>query len=176
MIYIGKDFKKDTTQINGQIRDKEVRLIGASGEQIGVVSIAEAMRMADEENLDLVKIAANANPPVCKIIDYGKYKFETSKKEKENRKNQKVLTIKEIRLSANIGEQDFMVKVNNAIKFLKAGDKVKASIRFRGREITHANLGKVCMDRFAEIVSEYGTVEAPAKLEGRSMIMVIGAK
>jgi translation initiation factor IF-3 len=159
--------------INGQIRDKEVRLIGADGEQLGIVPIAEAQQKADSANLDLVLIAPQAKPPVCKIIDYGKYRFETVKKEREHRKNQKIMVIKEIRLSSNIDEHDFMVKVNHAIKFLKEGDKVKTSIRFRGREITHAQLGQQCLERFGEKVSEFGVVEKRPKLEGRSMTMFI---
>jgi len=160
-------------QINEQIRDSEVRLIGADGEQLGVVAVAEAQRLANEADLDLVKIAPTAKPPVCKIIDYGKYKFEASKKEKENRKNQKIIAIKEIRLSSNIGEHDFQAKLKNAVKFLQEGDKLKVSIRFRGREITHSELGLRCMKKFAEAVAEYGVVEKNPKLEGRQMIMFI---
>lgn len=169
---IGRDSTK-SPMINGQIRDKEVRLIGADGEQLGIVPIAEAQQKADSANLDLVLIAPQAKPPVCKIIDYGKYRFETVKKEREHRKNQKIMVIKEIRLSSNIDEHDFMVKVNHAIKFLKEGDKVKTSIRFRGREITHAQLGQQCLERFGEKVSEFGVVEKRPKLEGRSMTMFI---
>ena len=158
-------------QINEEIRDKEVRVIGADGDQIGIITTAEAMRMAIEKNLDLVKIAPQANPPVCRIMDYGKYRFEQAKKEKEARKNQKTVEIKEIRMSLNIDTNDFNTKVNHTIKFLKGGDKVKVSVRFRGREMAHTNLG-----RFKEACSEYGVVEKAPKMEGRSMSMVVSAK
>ena len=162
-------------QINDAIRDKEVRLIGAEGEQLGVVSIRDAQARADALNLDLVKIAPTAKPPVCKIIDYGKYKFETAKREKENRKNQKIVNIKEVKVSANIDDHDLDTKLRAAIKFLQAGDKVKVSLRFRGREITHASLGEKTLLRFAEMIeaAEAGTIEKRPKLEGRQMIMFI---
>ena len=128
--------------INDEIRDKEVRLVGPEGEQLGIVSSARALELADEKNLDLVKIAPQAKPPVCKIMDYGKHKFELAKREKENRKNQKVVAVKEVRLSSNIDEHDFNTKVKAGIKFLQNGDKVKVSVRFRGREITHSSLGR----------------------------------
>lgn len=163
-------------QINEDIRDREVRVVTDGGEQLGIMSAKEALRKAEERNLDLVKISPNAKPPVCKIMDYGKYRFEQSKREKENRKNQRVIEIKEIRLSLNIDTHDFETKVNHAHKFLKAGNKVKVSIRFRGREMAHPENGLVTMSKFAEAVSEYGTVEKPAKLEGRSMLMFIAAK
>lgn len=159
--------------INEEIRDKEIRLIGPDGAQLGVVSAAEALAIADEHNLDLVKIAPQAKPPVCKIMDYGKHKFEIAKREKEARKNQKVINIKEVRLSPNIDEHDFNTKVNQAIKFLKSGDKVKVSVRFRGREITHTAMGKELLLRFQGVVEEYGLVEKGIKLEGRSMAMFI---
>lgn len=167
--------KKDL-QINDEIRDKEVRLIGADGEQLGVVSNAEAQRLADDKNLDLVKIAPQAKPPVCKIMDYGKHKFEMAKREKENRKNQKVVAIKEIRLSPNIDDHDFNTKLKNALKFLKSGDKVKVSVRFRGREITHSSLGKDMLIKFKEAASEYGEVDKGIKMEGRNMAMLITPK
>lgn len=163
-------------QINEEIRDKEVRLIDADGEQAGVVPTSEAMRQAIERNLDLVKIAPQAQPPVCRIMDYGKYRFEQSKKEKEARKNQKTVDVKEIRMSLNIDTNDFNTKVNHTIKFLNGGDKVKVSVRFRGREMTHTNLGSDLLARFREACSEYGVVEKPPKMEGRSMAMVITAK
>ncbi len=163
-------------QINEEIRDKEVRLIGADGEQIGIVATSEAMRQALEKNLDLVKIAPQAQPPVCRIMDYGKYRFEQAKKEKEARKNQKTVEIKEIRMSLNIDTNDFNTKVNHALRFLKGGDKVKVSVRFRGREMAHTNLGSELLERFKESCSEYGVVEKPPKMEGRSMAMVISAK
>ena len=161
--------------INNAIRDKEVRLIGPEGEQLGVVSIQDALARAEAANLDLVKIAPTAKPPVCKIIDYGKYKFETAKREKENRKNQKIVNIKEVKVSANIDDHDLDTKLRAAIKFLQAGDKVKVSLRFRGREITHSSLGEKTLLRFAEKVeeAEAGTIEKRPKLEGRQMIMFI---
>jgi len=162
--------------INEEIRDKEIRLIGPDGAQLGVVSAKEALKMADEHNLDLVKIAPQAKPPVCKIMDYGKHKFEIAKREKEARKNQKVINIKEVRLSPNIDEHDFNTKVNQGIKFLKSGDKVKVSVRFRGREITHTAMGKDLLIRVQNAVEEYGTVEKGIKLEGRSMAMFISPK
>ena len=164
------------TQINEEIRDREVRVIDSDGTQLGIMPIAEDMRLADEKNTDLVKIAPQAKPPVCKIMDYGKYRFEQAKREKEAKKNQRVIEIKEVRLSLNIDTHDFETKANQAIKFLKSGNRVKASIRFRGREMAHPENGLVTMSKFAEAVSEYGTVEKPAKLEGRSMLMFIAAK
>ncbi len=163
-------------QINEEIRDKQVRLIGADGSQIGVVDIAKAQQMAEEANLDLVKIAPQAAPPVCKIMDYGKYKFEIAKREKENRKNQKVLDVKEVRLSPAIDTHDFETKLNSAIKFLKAGNKVKVTVRFRGREIHHSDIGGQLLDRFAKGAEEFGSVEKGAKLEGRNMAMVMVPK
>lgn len=164
------------TQINEEIRDKEVRVIDSDGTQLGVMPIAEAMRLAEEKNTDLVKIAPQAKPPVCKIMDYGKYRFEQAKREKEAKKNQRVIEIKEVRLSLNIDTHDFETKVNQAIKFLKSGNRVKVSIRFRGREMAHPENGLVTMSDFADAVKEYGTVEKSAKLEGRSMLMFIAAK
>ena len=164
------------TQINEEIRDREVRVIDSDGTQLGIMPIAEAMRLADEKNTDLVKIAPQAKPPVCKIMDYGKYRFEQAKREKEAKKNQRVIEIKEVRLSLNIDTHDFETKANQAIKFLKSGNRVKVSIRFRGREMAHPENGLVTMSKFAGAVSEYGTVEKPAKLEGRSMLMFIAAK
>ena len=164
------------TQINEEIRDREVRVIDSDGTQLCIMPIAEAMRLADEKNTDLVKIAPQAKPPVCKIMDYGKYRFEQAKREKEAKKNQRVIEIKEVRLSLNIDTHDFETKANQAIKFLKSGNRVKVSIRFRGREMAHPENGLVTMSKFAEAVSEYGTVEKPAKLEGRSMLMFIAAK
>lgn len=162
--------------INEEIRDKEVRLVGTQGEQLGIVPLATAQNMAIEKNMDLVKIAPQATPPVCKIMDYGKFKFEQAKREKEARKNQKVIEIKEIRLSLNIDTNDFNTKVNRAIKFLEGGDKVKAALRFRGREMAHPELGTNIMKRFIEAVAEYGNVEKLPKMEGRSMVMFISPK
>lgn len=163
-------------QINEEIRDKEVRVISADGEQIGVMSAKEAIALAEKANLDLVKIAPNAVPPVCKIMDYGKFKFEQAKREKEAKKKQKVMDVKEVRLSLNIDTGDFNTKVNHALRFLKDGDKVKVSIRFRGREMAHTEYGTTIMQRFAEACSETGSVEKPAKLEGRQMLMFLVPK
>ncbi len=159
--------------INEEIKDKEIRLIGAEGEQLGIVSAAEGLKLADEANLDLVKIAPQAKPPVCRIMDYGKHKFELAKREKENRKNQKVSNVKEIRLTPNIDEHDFNTKLNQAIKFLNSGDKVKVSVRFRGREITHSSLGKDLLVRFKDGVADAGTSDKDIKMEGRNMAMVL---
>ncbi|MDL2324671.1 translation initiation factor IF-3 [Ruminococcaceae bacterium OttesenSCG-928-A16] len=159
--------------MNGAIRDKEVRVINADGSQMGVMATKDALALAEQQNLDLVKIAPQAAPPVVKVMDYGKYRFEQQKKEKEARKNQKVIETKEIRLSLKIDTNDFNTKVGHAIKFLKSGDKVKSSIRFRGREMAHPQIGLEVQRRFAEALTEYATVEKPAKLEGRSMQMFL---
>lgn len=162
--------------INDEIRAREVRLVGANGEQIGVVSIREALQLATEANMDLVNVAPTAKPPVCRIMDYGKFRYEQQKKEKEARKNQKVVELKEVRFSANIDEHDYQTKLRNVVKFLKEQDKVKCSVRFRGREITHASIGQKVLERVAVEVEELGTVERRPKLEGRSMIMIISPK
>lgn len=162
--------------INEEIRDKEVRLIGVDGEQLGIVSIKEALDKADEKNLDLVKIAPQAKPPVCRIMDYGKYKFELAKKDKETKKNQKVMNIKEVRLSPSIDNHDFNTKINQGIKFLKSGDKVKVSVKFRGREITHKSIGENILLKAQAAMEEFGTVEKGIKLEGRNMAMFISPK
>ena len=159
-------------EINEAIRDKEVRLIGADGSQLGIVPVRDALRRAEEANLDLVKIAPQAQPPVCKILDYGKFRFEQQKREKEARKNQKIVDIKEIRLSLNIDTNDFNTKVAQAAKFLAKGDKVKVSIRFRGREMSHTNLGLELHKRFAQALPD-AVVEKQPKLEGRSMQMFL---
>ena len=151
-------------------------MIGADGEQLGIMSFREAYSLAQEKNLDLVKIAPQAQPPVCRIMDYGKYRFEQAKREKESRKNQKTIEVKETRLSLNIDTHDFDTKVNQTKKFLAAGNRVKVSIRFRGREMAHAQMGTGIMQRFAEACADVGNVEKPAKLEGRSMIMFMSAK
>ena len=163
-------------QINEDIRDRELRVIDADGEAIGIMSAAEALKIAEEKNLDLVKIAPQAKPPVCKIMDYGKYRFEQTKREKEARKNQRIIEIKEIRLSLNIDKHDFETKVNHAKRFLESGNKVKVSIRFRGREMAHPENGLVTMSNFSEACSEFSSVEKPAKLEGRSMQMFLAPK
>lgn len=162
--------------INEQIRDKEVRLIDADGTMLGIMSSKDAQVLANSKSLDLVKIAPQATPPVCRIMDYGKYMFELSKKEKEARKNQKVVSVKEVRLSASIEEHDFEFKVKNAIRFLKDGDKVKVSVKFRGREMNYTALGQQVLEKFADAVQDIGTVEKKPKLEGRSMIMIINPK
>lgn len=167
---------KQDLMINEEIRDREVRLIGPDGEQLGIVSGSEAQKLADEKNLDLVKIAPQAKPPVCKIMDYGKHKFELAKREKENRKNQKTVSVKEVRLSPRIDDHDFETKLKAAIKFLSAGDKVKVSVRFRGREITHSALGRDVLVKFQDAVAEYGSVDKGIKMEGRSMAMFITPK
>lgn len=162
--------------INGQIRDKEVRVIGQDGEQLGIMSSKEAMKLALEAELDLVKIAPKAQPPVCKIIDYGKYRYEAARKEKEAKKKQKTVEIKEVRLSPNIDTNDLNTKMNNAKKFIGKGNKVKVTLRFRGREMAHVQQSKHILDDFAEALSDIASVEKPAKMEGRSMSMVLTEK
>ena len=162
--------------INEQIRDKEVRLIGEEGEQLGIMSSKEALKLAEEAGLDLVKIAPTAKPPVCKIVDYGKYKYEQIRKEKEAKKKQKVIDVKEIRLSPNIDTNDLNTKVNAARKFLSKGDKVKITLRFRGREMAHMNNSKHILDDFAALLSDISVIEKPAKLEGRSIQMYLAEK
>ena len=160
-------------QINEEIRDKELRIIGADGSQLGIMSASQALDIAAEKNLDLVKIAPQATPPVCKIMDYGKYRFEQAKREKEARKNQHTVNIKEIKLSLNIDTHDFNTKLRNAQKFFAHGDKVKVSIRFRGREMSHMAIGREVIDKFAEFCSEVGTVDKKPAIDGRIMSMVI---
>ena len=167
---------KQELQINEQIRDKELRVIDSDGTRLGIMPLRRAMELAEQKNLDLVKIAPQANPPVCKIIDYGKFRFEQAKREKEARKNQRVVEIKEVRLSLNIDTHDFETKKNHALRFISEGNKVKASIRFRGREMGHPELGLEIMRRFADAMSEVANVEKPAKLEGRTMLMFLAPK
>ena len=162
--------------INEQIRDKEVRLIGADGEQLGIMSAREAYKLAQEAELDLVKIAPGAKPPVCKIIDYGKYRYELARKEKEARKKQKTVELKEVRLSPNIDTNDLNTKMNAARKFLTKGNKVKVTLRFRGREMAHVQASKHILDDFAEALADIAVVEKAPKLEGRSMGMVLAEK
>lgn len=162
--------------INEQIRHKEVRVIDSDGSQLGILPIREAMEKAAARDMDLVLIAPQATPPACRIMDYGKFCFEKAKREKEARKNQKTIEIKEVRLSPNIDTHDFNTKLNHALRFLQNGDKVKVSIRFRGREMAHTKLGEEIMVKFAEACSEIGTVEKAPKLEGRNMLMFIAAK
>ncbi len=159
--------------INGQIRDKEVRVIGEDGEQKGVMPIKEAMRLAQEAELDLVKIAPKAQPPVCKIIDYGKYRYELARKEKEAKRKQKTVEVKEVRLSPNIDTNDLNTKVNNAKKFICKGNKVKITLRFRGREMAHVQQSRHILDDFAEMLKDVATIEKAPKLEGRNMSMVL---
>lgn len=167
---------KNELMINEEIRDKEVRLIDSDGNMLGIMPIKEAQKIASTKNLDLVKIAPQAAPPVCKVMDYGKYMFELAKKEKEARKNQKVISIKEVRLSPTIEDHDFSFKLKNAFKFLQDGDKVKVSIKFRGREMNYTKLGEEVLTKFADAVTEVGTVEKKPKLEGRNMIMILTPK
>lgn len=162
--------------INEQIRDKEVRVISADGEQLGIMSAKEAQKLATEAELDLVKISPNAKPPVCKIIDYGKFRYEMMRKEKEAKKKQRIIETKEVRLSPNIEENDLNTKINMARKFLTKGDKVKVTLRFRGRELAYVNQSKVILDDFAEKLSDVAVIEKPAKFEGRSMIMYLAEK
>ena len=162
--------------INEQIRDKEVRLIGADGEQLGILSAREAYKLAQVAELDLVKIAPGAKPPVCKIIDYGKYRYELARKEKEARKKQKTVELKEVRLSPNIDTNDLNTKMNAARKFISKGNKVKVTLRFRGREMAHVQASKHILDDFAEALADIAVVEKAPKLEGRSMGMVLAEK
>ena len=162
--------------INEQIRDREVRVIGEDGEQLGIMSPRDAMKLAEEAGVDLVKIAPTAKPPVCKIVDYGKFKYEQTRKEKEAKKKQKVIDVKEIRLSPNIDTNDLNTKVNAARKFLSKGDKVKVTLRFRGREMAHVQSSRHILDEFAKALEDIALVDKPAKMEGRSMMMFLTEK
>lgn len=163
-------------QINEEIRDREIRVIGTDGEQLGVMHPKDAMELAFDKKLDLVKVAPNAKPPVCRILDYGKYKYEMAKREKEARKNQRVINVKEVRLTPNIAEHDLMVKARRAVEFLEAGDRVKVSVRFRGREMGRTQLGREVLDSFIELTSEVGQVDKAPKMEGRNMNMFLSQK
>ncbi|PKM42331.1 MAG: translation initiation factor IF-3 [Firmicutes bacterium HGW-Firmicutes-8] len=163
-------------RINEEIRGKEVRLLSPEGEQLGIVLVKEALRMAVEKELDLVEIAPNAKPPVCRIMDFGKFKYEQSKREKEARKKQKIISVKEVKIRPNIEDNDLIVKTKNAVKFLKEGDKVKVTLMFRGREMAHAELGKKLLARVAETTQEVATIERHPKVEGRNMIMILAPK
>jgi len=165
-----------TYQINDEITDKEIRLIDEDGTQLGIMSSADAFQIAVEKELDLVKIAPGSNPPVCKIMDYGKYRFEQAKRDKEARRNQHIVEIKEIRMSPSIGSNDFSVKLKSGQKFLKEGDRLKVTIRFRGREMAHTNIGEDLLKRFAEECAEFGSVDKNPKLEGRHMSMFLTPK
>lgn len=167
---------KETQQINYEIKDKELRVVSADGEQLGIMSAKEALRIAEDNDLDLVKIAPQAKPPVCKIMDYSKYRYEQAKREKENRKNQKQVETKEIRLSVTIDVGDFNTKVNHAKKFLASGHKLKVSIRLKGRMMAHSELGVENMKRFAEAVAEEANVDKAPKLEGRQILMFLSPK
>ncbi len=162
--------------INEQIRDKEVRVLGENGEQLGVMSSKEALRLAEEAELDLVKIAPKAEPPVCRIVDYGKFRYEQSRREKEQKKKQKTVEIKEIRMSPNIDTNDLNTKMNAAKKFLAKGDKVKITLRFRGREMAHMQQSRHILDDFAAALEEISAIEKPAKVEGRNMSLVLAPK
>ncbi len=167
--------QRDTgPRVNDKIRASEIRLIGADGENIGVVHPAKAMQLADEAGLDLVEISPNANPPVCKIMDFGKFKYEQQKRESEARKKQKIIEVKEVKFRPNTDTHDYDVKMRNVFKFLENGDKVKITLRFRGREMAHQNLGRQLLERVAGDISEVGKVENMPKMEGRQMIMMIG--
>ena len=163
---------KNQHQLNGEIRDREIRLISSTGEMLGVMSPREALRLAEEEDLDLVKISPNAVPPVCKIMDYGKFKFEQAKKAKENK--QKIVELKEVQLSMTIDVGDINVKAKQATKFLEQGNKVKVTIRLRGRQMAHANLAKDVINNFAEMLKEISQVEKPLNMEGRNLILILG--
>ena len=167
---------KNQTQLNGEIRDYEIRVISQTGDMLGVMSPREALSLAEEADLDLVKISPNAVPPVCKIMDYGKYKFEMAKKEKENRKNQKVVELKEVQLSMTIDVGDLNVKAKQATKFLTSGNKVKVSIRLRGRQMAHANLAKDVMNGFYDSLVDCAVIEKPMNMEGRTIIMILAPK
>ncbi len=169
-------FIKQELPINRQIRAKEVQLIGETGEKLGVLSLNEALEKAEEKNLDLVLVAPNANPVVCKIMNYGKYKFEQAKKEKEAKKKQKTLEVKELRVTPNIEEHDFEFKSKNARKFLIAGNKVKITVRFRGREVNNSKAGEVVLNKFIEKLEDVATVEKKPKLEGRNMFTILAKK
>lgn len=162
--------------MNDGIRAREVRVIDEDGTQLGIMQIRDARRVAEEKELDLVNVAPTARPPVCRIMDYGKFKYEQSKKEKEARKNQKVVLLKEVRMTPNIEDHDFQVKLKNVLKFLDEGDKVKVSVRFRGREITHSSIGQQVLMRLAQAAGEKAVVERFPKLEGRSMVMILAPK
>ena len=168
--------KQQETQINSAIRDPEVRVIGPNGDQLGIMSSREANEIADKEGLDLVKISPSANPPVCRIMDYGKYLFDKTKREKEQRKNQKIVELKEVQLSMTIEQHDIDIKAKNALKFLNNGDKVKVSIRMSGRQQAYFERGIETENRFAESLAEVSVIEKPAKVEGRNIIMILAPK
>ncbi|WP_211661985.1 translation initiation factor IF-3 [Neomoorella glycerini] len=163
-------------RVNGEIRTREVRLVGVDGQQLGIMPTRDALRIAQEQGLDLVEVAPTARPPVCRIMDFGKYKYEQSKREREARKKQRIINIKEVKLRPNIEEHDFQVKARNAIRFLGDGDKVKVTIMFRGREIAHTDLGLKLCQRLADQVADLASIEKPPKVEGRNMVMILAPK
>lgn len=167
---------KDNLRINEEIRVREVRVTTAAGEQLGIMAVRDALRLAMEQNLDLVEVAPTARPPVCRIMDYGKFKYEQQKRDKEAKKKQKIVTIKEVKLRPNIEDHDFDVKKKNALRFLEDGDKVKVTIMFRGRELSHPELGRVLLVRMAKELADIANVEREPKLEGKNMIMILNAK
>ncbi|ADG82726.1 translation initiation factor IF-3 [Thermincola ferriacetica] len=171
MTIISKDLR-----INEEIRAKEVRLVSSDGEQLGIVPLKEALRFAQEKDLDLVEVAPSAKPPVCRIMDYGKYKYEQSKREKEARKKQKIINVKEIKLRPNIEAHDLVTKTNNIVRFLKDGDKVKVTVMFRGREMAHTDLGKQLLDKVVDQLKDITIVERQPKVEGRNMVMILAPK
>ena len=175
-LVLGVFFIKQELPINGQIREKEVQVIDSTGEKLGVLDINDAIEKAEEQNLDLVLVAPNNNPPVCKIMDYGKYKFDQAKREKESRKNSKVAEVKELRVGCNIGEHDFNFKCKNARSFLTAGNKVKFTIRFRGRELNNTKAGEVILNKFAEELSDIAQVDKKPFLEGKTMTLLMSKK
>ena len=174
--YLRRCLEIKELQINEEIREKEVRLVDDEGNQLGIVPKMQAIDLAISKKLDLVNVAPNAKPPVCRIMDYGKYRYEQEKKEKEAKKKQKVINIKELRLTPNIEDHDLNTKANRAIDFLKNGDRVKVSVRFRGREMGHTDLGRDVLDKFYDLISEYGVVDKKPKMEGRSLVMFLSER
>ncbi|MGI5850483.1 MAG: translation initiation factor IF-3 [Clostridiales bacterium] len=170
------NINKRELSVNEGIREREVRVIDANGDQLGIMAPRKAMEIAEQRQLDLVMVAPQAKPPVCRIMDYGKYRFEMAKREREARKNQRTISVKEVRLSASIEEHDMAVKAKHADKFLKAGDKVKVTIRFRGREMAHTSIGYDVMNKFTKMVTQENVIERRPRLEGRSMIMILAPK
>ena len=167
---------RESLRINEEIRIREVRVTGAAGEQLGIMPTIEALRMAEEQHLDLVEVAPNARPPVCRIMDFGKFRYEQQKREKEAKKKQKTISIKEVKLRPNIDEHDFNVKLKNALRFVEEGNKVKVTIMFRGRELSHPELGRVVLDRVSERMGDLVSIERGAKLEGKNMTMILSPK
>ncbi|MDY3982969.1 MAG: translation initiation factor IF-3 [Veillonellaceae bacterium] len=170
------DIAKDTPRINEEIRAREIRVVSAENEQLGIMSVRDALALAEERQLDLVEVAPNGKPPVCRIMNYGKYRYEQQKREKEAKKKQKVITLKEVKLRPRIEDHDFYVKMKNASKFLGEGNKVKVTIMFRGRELSHPELGNEVLTRFASELKEQASIEKGAKLEGRNMTMILVPK